>query len=272
MSNLGRVIFITSVKGGVGKTTVTANIAACLRVMEKRVLIIDGDFGMRCMDIVLGYENETVFDCYDVLLGRCDPDCAITGDAGLYFMPAPMNCGGEEIPTERFSNLFKMLRKRYDYCLIDSSADFSPYYMSFASAADDAIVVTLHQSTAIRAAEKTATKLAGIGFKNIRLVINGYHKAYAKKGTLPLIIDIINRSAISLLGVVPFDDTLSCDQESGYLTFSGKYSKHLKKYEAAFFNIARRIYGERVPLFEDVYKPKKKKYYIKKCGKDGILL
>lgn len=272
MGNSGRVIFITGFKGGVGKTTVTANIAAALRAMEKRVLVIDGDFGMRCMDIVLGYENNTVFNCFDVLLGRCDVESATTGDAGLYFMPAPLHYSGERIPTERFIELFTQLRKRYDYCLIDSSADPSPYYLSFAAAADDAIVVTLHQSTAIRASEKTASKLAEMGFKNLRLIINGYRKEYAEKDKLPPILDIINRSAISLLGVVPYEDCLPADQESGYLTFTGEYYKKLKKYEAAFFNIARRICGERIPLFEDVYKTKKKKYYFKKCGKEGILL
>ncbi|HAN20568.1 MAG: hypothetical protein A2Y15_00975 [Clostridiales bacterium GWF2_36_10] len=269
--NLGRVIFITGIKGGVGKTTVTANLAACLRAMEKRVLIIDGDFGMRCMDLVLGFESETLFDCYDVLLGRCEPESAIIGSEGLYFMPAPMNYNGDEIPTERFTSLFKKLRSRYDYCLIDSSADPSPYYTSFAMASDDAIVVTLHQSTSIRAAEKTASKLASIGFKNLRLIINGYRENYAKKEMLPPIIDIINRSSIRLLGVVPYDDNLPADQESGFLTFSGKYNKHLKKYEAAFFNTARRICGENVPLFADVYKTKKKKYYIRKRGKEEDL-
>lgn len=272
MGNSGRVIFITGFKGGVGKTTVTANIAAALRAMEKRVLVVDGDFGMRCMDIVLGYENDTVFNCFDVLLGRCEPESAITGNEGLYFMPAPLHYSGEQIPTEKFIALFQLLRKRYDYCLIDSSADPSPYYLSFAAAADDAIVVSLHQSTAIRASEKTASKLAEMGFKNLRLIINGYRKKYAEKNKLPPIIDIINRSAISLLGVVPFEDCLPADQEAGYLTFSGKYNRKFKHYEAAFFNIARRICGERIPLFQDVYKTKKKKHYFKNSGKEGILL
>ena len=272
MGNLGRVIFITGFKGGVGKTTATANIAAALRALEKRVLIIDGDFGMRCMDIVLGCESDSLFDCYDVLLGRCEPERAIIGDAGLYFMPAPMNCGGDIIPQERFNQLFDKLRRRYDYCLIDSSADASPYYLSFAAAADDAIVISLHQSTAIRAAEKTAVTLTGLGFKNLRLIVNGYRREYAEKGLLPPIIDIINRSSVRLIGVVPFDDRLPADQEAGHLTFTGEFGRRFRPYEAAFFNIARRICGERFPLFEDVYKPKKKKYYIAKCGKEGVLL
>jgi septum site-determining protein MinD len=272
LGNSGRVIFITGFKGGVGKTTVTANIAATLRALEKRVLIIDGDFGMRCMDMVLGCESDSLFDCYDVLLGRVEPEKAIIGDAGLYFLPAPMNFCGEEIPQERFKELFEKLRQRYDYCLIDSSADPSPYYLSFATAADDAIVVSIHQSTAVRAAEKTAIRLARLGFKNLRLVVNGYRREYADKNLLPSILDIINRSSVGLIGVVPYDEGLPADQEAGFLTFSGRYSERFRRYEAAFFNIARRICGERVPLFADVYKPKKKKYYLGKCEKEGFLL
>lgn len=263
MGASGRVIFITGFKGGVGKTTVTANIAAVLREMGKRVLIIDGDFGMRCMDLVLSCESESLFDCYDVLLGRCEPDKAVIGSDGLHFMPAPMNYSGEEIPQERFTELFGFLRTKYDYCLIDSSADRSAVYMSFAAAADDAIVVSHHQSTAVRAAEKTGSILAGLGFKNLRLVINGYRDKYAKKGLLPSIFYIINRSAIRLLGVVPFDDCLPADQEKGYLALSCSKNKRLRKYEAAFFNIAKRICGERVLLFRNVYRTKKKNYYMR---------
>ena len=115
-------------------------------------------------------------------------------------------------------------------------------------------------------------KLTGLGFKNLRLIVNGYRREYAEKGLLPPIIDIINRSSVRLIGVVPFDDRLPADQEAGHLTFTGEFGRRFRPYEAAFFNIARRICGERVPLFEDVYKPKKKKYYIAKCGKEGVLL
>ncbi len=272
MVGRGRVIFITGFKGGVGKTTVTANIAAALRSLEKRVLIVDGDFGMRSMDMVLGVESRTLFDCYDVLKGSIEPERAIIGEGGLYFLPAPMNYDGEEIPLENFHALFDRLRARFDFVLIDSSADPSSFYMSFARSADDALIVSLHQSTAVRAAEKTAILLSDLGFENLRLVINGYRKKYAESGVLPSIIDIINRSSIPLIGVVPFNDSMSPDQEQGYLTFSGGSNKKLKTYEVAFFNIAKRICGQRVPLFTEVYKPKKKKHYLARQEKKGLLL
>jgi septum site-determining protein MinD len=265
----GRVIFITSFKGGVGKTTAAANIAAALHALGKRVLIIDGDFGMRCMDLVLGCESDTVFDCFDVLAGRCEPEKAITESEGLFFMPAPMNYSGEPIPAENFSALFLKLRQKYDFCIIDSSADPSPYYLSFARVADEAIIVAHHQSTAVRAAEKTASQLSATGFKDLKLIINGYHREYAEKGKLPAIIDIINRSTVGLIGVIPYDISLPADQEKGYLTLTCEKHKKIKKYEAAFVNTALRLLGERIPLFHNVYSPKRKNYYLKKFSNGG---
>jgi septum site-determining protein MinD len=244
--------------------------------MGKRVLVIDGDFGMRCMDLVLGCESDTVFDCFDVLLGRCEPEKAITGEEGLYFMPAPMNFAEEPVPSEKFTELFGKLRQKYDFCIIDSSADPSPYYLAFAASADEAIIVAHHQSTAVRAAEKTALQLSGLGFNDLRLIINGYRSEYAEKGRLPAIIDIINRSTVGLIGVVPYDENLPADQEKGYLTMSCEKNSRLRKYEAAFVNIASRLCGLKVPLFYNVYSPKRKNFYMKKFGnsssKEGELL
>lgn len=270
MTASGRVIFITGFKGGVGKTTAAANIAAALRAFGKRVLIIDGDFGMRCMDLVLGCESDTVFDCFDVLTGRCEPEKAITESEGLFFMPAPMNYGGEPIPAESFFVLFSKLRQKYDFIIIDSSADPAPYYLSFARVADEAIIIAHHQSTAVRAAEKTAARLSE-WFSDPKLIINGYHREYAEKGRLPTIVDIINRSTVGLIGVIPYDASLPVDQEKGYLTLSSEKNKRLKKYEAAFVNTALRLLGERVPLFQNVYSPKRKNYYLKKYRNGGTV-
>ncbi len=263
MSTLGKVIFVTGFKGGVGKTTVSANIAATLYALGKKVLIIDGDFGMRCMDMVLGLESETLFDCSDILMGRCSPTaamCEVDGNMGFSFIPAPMNLE-EKIPTRAFAEFISQVREDFDYIIIDSCAEMTDYYLAFASVADEAIIVTLHQSTSVRAAEKTAIRLSAMGINKLSLIVNGYRSEYAEKGRLPNIIDIINRSTVRLLGVVPYSEKLQASQEAAELSFMGKPRRKASLWEAAFYNIALRLSGERIPLFDGVDSPKRRGSY-----------
>ncbi|MBR0231886.1 MAG: AAA family ATPase [Clostridia bacterium] len=262
---MGRVIFVTGFKGGVGKTTVAANVASSLRALGARVLVIDGDFGMRCMDMVLGLESETLFDCSDILRGSCAATAAmaeVRGDNGFAFIPAPMNYGGEEFPPDSFAELIAGVRGDFDYVIIDSCAEATPYYISFARQADEAVIVTLHQSTSVRAAEKTATRLSALGVKELSLVVNGYRAPLADSGELPDIPAIIDRSSVRLLGVVPYDGGLQPSQEKAELAFTGDRRRRATPYEAAFFNIASRLRGKRVRLFEGVAAPARRSRYL----------
>ena len=261
---LGRVIFVTGFKGGVGKTTVSANIAATLFALGNKVLVIDGDFGMRCMDMVLGAESDSVFDCSDVLSGRCSPAaamCDIGGHNGFSFIPAPMNLSDDKLPKSAYRQLVNEIREEFDYIIIDSCAEMTDYYMAFASTADEAVIVTLHQSTSVRAAEKTAARLAAMGVKRQSLVVNGYRQTFAENGKLPGIPDIINRSSVRLLGVVPYCEKLSASQEAAELAFMGDLKKKASKWEAAFYNIASRLNGSRIKLFENCESNKKRGSY-----------
>lgn len=261
---MGRVIFVTGFKGGVGKTTVSANLAATLHALGNKVLVIDGDFGMRCMDMVLGLENETLFDCSDVLLGRCAPTAALTEVRDMpdfSFIPAPMNHSGEKIPQSAYRDLFSELREDFDFIIVDSCAEMTDYYLSFASQADEAIIVTLHQSTSVRAAEKTATRLSAMGVKTLSLVVNGYRESFAEKGRLPNIADIINRSSVRLLGVVPYNEKIQAAQEAAELAFTGNLRKKALIHEAAFYNIALRVCGHRIRLFDGMDQLKRRNAY-----------
>ena len=261
---MGRVIFVTGFKGGVGKTTVSANIAATLYALGNRVLVIDGDFGMRCMDMVLGVENETLFDCSDVLANRCSPAaamCHVNGMTGFSFIPAPMNLGDERFKKHAFAELIREVREEFDFVIIDSCAEMTDYYMSFAATADEAIIVTLHQSTSVRAAEKTAARLSAMGITRQSLVVNGYRASFAESKKLPDILDIINRSSVRLLGVVPYCERLSASQEAAELSFMGEQNKKASKWEAAFYNIALRLKGERIKLLNGCESPKKRSSY-----------
>ncbi len=261
---MGRIVFVTSFKGGVGKTTVSANLASALTALGKTVLVADADFGNRCMDLVLGMENCSLFDCNDVAEDRVKPDNAIAtreGNRKLFFLPAPQN--GKCFPSaEKLSALFRSLRDKYDWILVDSSAEDSALYRAFASVADDALVVSFHQTTAVRSAERTAMTLSELGFKNVRLVVNNYRKDAAERGVLPDILEMIGRSRIRLIGVIPHDGEIPLRQEHGILAFESDTRKPLP-YEAAFVNTAKRLCGKSVPLFADVYRPKKTaKYFL----------
>ncbi len=261
---VGRVIFVTGFKGGVGKTTVSANIAATLYALGNKVLVIDGDFGMRCMDMVLGKENDTLFDCSDILAGRCSPTAALTevGETHDFsFIPAPMNLVDGAFPKSAYSSFFADLRDEFDFIIIDSCAEMTEYYMSFASQADEAIIVTLHQSTSVRAAEKTAMRLSAMGIEKLSLVVNGYRANYAEKGKLPDIADIINRSSVKLLGVVPYSEKLQAAQEAAELSFMSNLKRKATPWENSFYNIARRLCGDRVKLFDGAEQLKKRKAY-----------
>ncbi len=259
---MGRILFVTSFKGGVGKTTVAANISAALAALGKNVLVVDGDYGNRCMDLVLGLENAALFDGADAITGRVIAKNAIIRheeQGRLYFLPAPAFFEGKLSPEDTCA-FFAKLKAQFDFIVVDSSAEDSDTYRAFARAADDALVVSLHQSTAIRAAEKTAAMLSSLGFANIRMVVNCYRAAAAKKGLLPSMLDIIGRAKIQLIGVIPFDESVATRQEAGVLPYLEQ--RKLLPYEAACMNIAKRYADERVPLFKDVYKPKKLKRYL----------
>ncbi len=260
---LGRVIFVTSFKGGVGKTTVTAGLAVTLAKRGKRVMVVDGDFGMRCMDMVLGLQSDAIYNVTDVLIGNCSvQDAIVKHESGLDFLAAPMGTLDFKIPKSAFFALFRSLRDSYDYIFIDSSAEQTNYYLAFAAAADDAIVVAMHRSTAVRAAEKTAYTLSGLGFRNLRLIVNCYDRLLAEENVLPTLYQIIKRSAVRLLGVVPLDEKLVAWQENGECVLCGR-DKHLSVAEKAFLNITARMTGGVVPLMDGVYDKKIKRKNIK---------
>ena len=153
------------------------------------------------------------------------------------------------------------LKARFDFVIADAPAGMGDGFMFAAGYADEAIIVTLHQSTSVRAAEKTAARLSAMGVKRLSLVVNGYRAAFAENGRLPDIIDIINRSSVRLLGVVPYGEKLQASQEAAELAFMGDMKKKASKWEAAFYNIASRLQGERIKLFSGSESPKKRSTY-----------
>ena len=244
-----RVIVITSGKGGVGKTTTTANIGAALADKGHKVLLIDTDIGLRNLDVVMGLENRIVYDLIDVIEGRCRISQALIKDKrcqNLVLLPAAQIRDKNDVNTEQMKELIFSLKDSFDYILIDCPAGIEQGFKNAIAAADEAIVVTTPEVSATRDADRIIGLLEAAGIKNPRLVINRLRMDMVKDKNMLSVEDILDILAIKLLGVVPDDENVVISTNKGEpLVYKGD-SLAAK----AFKNIASRIEGVEVPLLD----------------------
>ena len=244
-----RVIVITSGKGGVGKTTTTANIGAALADKGHKVLLIDTDIGLRNLDVVMGLENRIVYDLIDVIEGRCRISQALIKDKrcqNLVLLPAAQIRDKNDVSTEQMKELIFSLKDSFDYILIDCPAGIEQGFKNAIAAADEAIVVTTPEVSATRDADRIIGLLEAAGIKNPRLVINRLRMDMVKDKNMLSVEDILDILAIKLLGVVPDDENVVISTNKGEpLVYKGD-SLAAK----AFKNIASRIEGVEVPLLD----------------------
>ena len=244
-----RVIVITSGKGGVGKTTTTANIGAALADKGHKVLLIDTDIGLRNLDVVMGLENRIVYDLIDVIEGRCRVSQALIKDKrcpNLVLLPAAQIRDKNDVNTDQMKELIFSLKESFDYILIDCPAGIEQGFKNAIAAADEAIVVTTPEVSATRDADRIIGLLEAAGIKNPRLVINRLRIDMVKDKNMLSVEDILDILAVKLLGVVPDDETVVISTNKGEpLVYKGD-SLAAK----AFKNIASRIEGVEVPLLD----------------------
>ncbi|NLB80681.1 MAG: septum site-determining protein MinD, partial [Clostridiaceae bacterium] len=205
---MANVLAIVSGKGGVGKTTVTANIGIALAAMGKKVLLIDADVGLRNLDIALGMQNKIAYHFLDVINNHCDLSKAIVIDekySGLALLSAPQFNSISDIDNNLFKKMINDASGLYDYILIDCAAGIGKCFEMSTSAADRIIVVAMPDVLSIRDADRVATKLENQNIKNVFLVINKINIDMIKKGDMIDIDTIINRVAIRLIGAIPED-------------------------------------------------------------------
>jgi len=243
------VWLVTSCKGGVGKSTCAVGIAAALSRYGKTVLLMDCDFGVRCLDLMLGVEDEVVYDLYDVIRRQIPAERAvmkIDGCENLYFLPAPLSGDTETLTDGDFSRLFDILQKdrTYDYILIDTPAGkLSPALLA-AHRIDGGMIVASHSAASIRAAGLTGQALEENGILSQRLIINRFDFQLAADGSLPGINEIIDRTCVRLGGIVPEDRAIM------RLAEEGRTSAADSNTGIAFAHIAARLEGRYVPLFD----------------------
>ena len=240
------VILTASGKGGTGKTSFTAAVGAALAEMGKKVLAVDGDCGLRNLDLVLGMSDRLVFSFADVILR----DVALAGAAtthpaytGLYLLTAPPVF--PELPEDGLAPLAAQAEAEgFDYLLIDGPAGLPPELAAYAAIAQLGVVITQPDPASIRGAETVARRLEAYGLADDMLVVNRIRTRLIRFGLASNMDDAMDAAGLPLLGMVPEDeDVLAC-------AGSGKSIIALKKRGAAraYRNIARRICGEHVPL------------------------
>ena len=244
-----RVIVITSGKGGVGKTTTTANIGASLAEKGHKVLLIDTDIGLRNLDVVMGLENRIVYDLIDVIEERCRISQALIKDKrcpNLVLLPAAQIRDKNDVNADQMKELISSLKDSFDYILIDCPAGIEQGFKNAIAAANEAIVVTTPEVSATRDADRIIGLLEAAGIKNPRLVINRLRIDMVKDKNMLSVEDILDILAVKLLGVVPDDENVVISTNKGEPSVYKGDSLAAK----AFKNIASRIEGVEVPLLD----------------------
>jgi len=249
---MGEAIVITSGKGGVGKTTATANLGTALALAGKKVCLVDTDIGLRNLDVILGLENRIVYDLLDVAEGECRLQQALVKDKrfeALYLLPAAQTKDKTAIQPSQLKGIVDELNGEFDYVLIDCPAGIEHGFWTAVEGADHAIVVSVPEVASVRDADRVIGLLEAQKKISPRLVVNRYRPKMARQGDTMDLEEMIQVLSIDLLGVVPDDEMVIKASHHGEPTVMNPQSKAA----IAFRNISRRIMGESVPLmkFED---------------------
>lgn len=246
---MGEVIVITSGKGGVGKTTTTANIGAGLSQLGKKVVVIDTDLGLRNLDVVMGLENLIVYNLVDVIEGGCRLKQALIRDKryeNLYLLPSAQTKDKSAISPGQMKKLTSELREEFDYVLLDCPAGIEQGFQNAIAGADRAIVVTTPEVSAIRDADRIIGLLEKNHLKDNSLIVNRVRMDMVRRGDMMSIDDVTEILSIPLIGAIPDDErvVIGTNQGEPVIGIDSKAGR-------AYANICRRIDGEDVP-FTDI--------------------
>ncbi|MDR1048324.1 MAG: septum site-determining protein MinD [Synergistaceae bacterium] len=242
-----RVIVVTSGKGGVGKTTSSANIAVALAKKGKKVVAVDTDTGLRCLDTVMGLESRIVYNLIDVVEKNCRLQQALVRDKrveNLYLLPTAQTRTKDAVTPDQMMELCAQLKADFDFVLLDCPAGIEGGFKNAASGADEALVVTTPEIPAVRSADRIIGMLESMGKDPIQLIINRFRAAMVQNNDMLSQDDILDVLSIGLVGVVPEDDSVIKSSNLGEpLTFTQNSPA-----AEAYANIAARLLGEDVPF------------------------
>ena len=245
---MSEVIVVTSGKGGVGKTTTSANVGTGLAKAGKKVCLIDTDIGLRNLDVVMGLENRIVYNLVDVIEGSCKINQAfikVKGYNNFYLLPSAQTRDKTAITPEQMKKLTDQLKEEFDYVIIDCPAGIEQGFHNAIAGADRALVVTTPEVSAVRDADRIIGLLEANEIKQTHLIVNRLRMDMVKRGDMMSSEDVVEILAIPLIGVVPDDENIviSTNQGAplvGNNTLAGK----------AYMNICKRVDGEEVPYLD----------------------
>ena len=206
---MARKIVITSGKGGVGKTSIVANLGIRLATSGKRVCMVDADFGLNNLDLVTGLENMVVYDAIDCIEGRCRPTQALIrskASKNAYILPSIHSLSKPDFPPDRLKELIEGLSSSFDFVLIDCPAGVSAGFKTAVSVADEAILVTTPHLSSLRDADKVLACLRSLKTQTIRLVVNRVRGDLVVGKVMLSPEEIEKTLKCRLLGVIPEDD------------------------------------------------------------------
>lgn len=245
---MSEIVVITSGKGGVGKTTTTANVGTGLAKEGKKVVLIDTDIGLRNLDVVMGLENRIVYNLVDVIEGNCRIKQALIKDKrypNLYLLPSAQTRDKSAVTPEQMAKLTKELKEEFDYILLDCPAGIEQGFKNAIAGADRAIVVTTPEVSAVRDADRIIGLLEANEIGHTDLVVNRLRADMVKRGDMMSSEDVVEILAVDLIGVVPDDENIVISTNQGEPLVGSKTLAG-----QAYDNICRRIMGEEIPFLD----------------------
>lgn len=245
---MSEVIVITSGKGGVGKTTTTANIGMGLAQMDKRVVLVDTDIGLRNLDVVLGLENRIIYNLVDVIEGTCRLKQALIRDKHypeLYLLPSAQTRDKSSVSPEQMKKLVEQLREDFDYVILDCPAGIEQGFQNAVAGADRALVVTTPEVSAIRDADRIIGLLRKNKIRKIDLIINKIRIDMVKRGDMMSTDDVMEILPVDLIGALPDDEQVVIGTNQGETVIEMDSVAG-----QVYMNICHRILGEEVPYLD----------------------
>lgn len=246
---MGKLIIIASGKGGTGKTTLTAHVGAALARSGRLTVLVDADAGFRNLDIALGLESSIVYDYSDYINGTSDLDDILIKNSdleNLYFVAAPQSVPTSDFDEDKTEEFWNSLKSRFEFVLADAPAGMGDGFMFAAKYADEAIIVSLAETSSLRDADRVISVLEDLETETIRLVLNRIRPELIERGIMMNADDCVDVLSIPILGIIPEDEAVT---ES---MFKGSPDTEAGEYGAgrAFENIASRLRGNQVPMME----------------------